>query len=42
MEKMQEAMKDPELAKLRTDAGVDLDIFPRISFLSRVIMIKNK
>ena len=25
MEKMQEAMKDPEIAKLRTDAGVDLD-----------------
>ena len=25
MEKMQEAMKDPELAKLRTEAGVDLD-----------------
>ena len=25
MEKMQEAMQDPELAKLRTDAGVDLD-----------------
>ena len=25
MEKMQEAFKDPELAKLRTDAGVDLD-----------------
>lgn len=25
MEKMQEAMKDPELAKLRTDAGVNLD-----------------
>ena len=25
MEKMQEAFKDPELAKLRTDAGVNLD-----------------
>ena len=25
MEKMQEAMQDPEIAKLRTDAGVDLD-----------------
>ena len=25
MEKMQQAMQDPELAKLRTDAGVDLD-----------------
>ena len=25
MEKMQEAMKDPEIAKARTDAGVDLD-----------------
>ena len=25
MEKMQEAMQDPESAKLRTDAGVDLD-----------------
>ena len=25
MEKIQEAMQDPELAKLRTDAGVDLD-----------------
>ena len=25
MEKMQEAMQDPELSKLRTDAGVDLD-----------------
>ncbi len=25
MEKMQEAFKDPELAKLRTDAGVDLE-----------------
>ena len=25
MEKMQEAMQDPEIAKARTDAGVDLD-----------------
>ena len=25
MEKMQEAMKDPEIAKARTDAGVDLN-----------------
>ena len=25
MNKMQEAMKDPEIAKARTDAGVDLD-----------------
>ena len=25
MEKMQEAMQDPEIAKLRTDAGVNLD-----------------
>tara|TARA_B100000427_G_C15008872_1_gene377369 strand:+ start:154 stop:423 length:270 start_codon:yes stop_codon:yes gene_type:complete len=25
MEKMQEAMKDPEIAKIRTDAGVNLD-----------------
>ena len=25
MEKMQQAMQDPEIAKLRTDAGVDLD-----------------
>ena len=25
IEKMQAAMQDPELAKLRTDAGVDLD-----------------
>ena len=25
MEKIQEAFKDPELAKLRTDAGVNLD-----------------
>ena len=25
MEKMQQAMQDPELAKLRTHAGVDLD-----------------
>ncbi len=25
MEKMQAAMQDPELSKLRTDAGVDLD-----------------
>ena len=25
MERMQEAFKDPELAKLRTDAGVNLD-----------------
>ena len=25
MEKMQEAMLDPEIAKARTDAGVDLD-----------------
>lgn len=25
MEKIQEAMQDPELAKLRTDAGVNLD-----------------
>ena len=25
MESMQEAMKDPEIAKARTDAGVDLD-----------------
>ena len=25
MEKMQEAMQDPEIAKLRMDAGVDLD-----------------
>ncbi len=25
MEKMQEAMQDPEIAKRRTDAGVDLD-----------------
>ena len=25
MEKMQEGLKDPEIAKLRTDAGVNLD-----------------
>ena len=25
MEQMKEAMKDPEIAKLRTGAGVDLD-----------------
>ena len=25
MEKMHEAMKDPEIAKIRTDAGVNLD-----------------
>ena len=25
MEKIQEAMQDPEIAKLRTDAGVNLD-----------------
>ena len=25
MEKMQEAMQDPEIAKARTDAGVDLN-----------------
>ena len=25
MEKMQEAMQDPEIVKARTDAGVDLD-----------------
>ena len=25
MESMQEAMKDPEISKARTDAGVDLD-----------------
>ena len=25
MEKMQEAMQDPEIAKARTEAGVDLD-----------------
>ena len=25
MEKMQKAMQDPEIAKARTDAGVDLD-----------------
>ena len=25
MEKMKEGLKDPEIAKLRTDAGVNLD-----------------
>ena len=25
MEKMQESMKDPEIAKIRTDAGANLD-----------------
>ena len=39
MEKMQEAMQDPELAKLRTDAGVDLDS-QELVFL--VEQIKNK
>jgi hypothetical protein len=32
MEKMQEAMSNPELQKMRTDAGVDLDS-QKITFL---------
>jgi hypothetical protein len=32
MEKMQEAMSNPELQKTRTDAGVDLDS-QKITFL---------